>query len=75
MCFIRASPAPAPAPPPPAPAASAATPDPEPVIQVTIGRVEVRAIVSAPAAAPARAEPPRVGPPLEDYLANPGRFR
>jgi hypothetical protein len=47
-------------------AAEAHDPAPAPVIEVTIGRVEVRAEVSGPKPAPRRAAPPAMT--LEDYL-------
>jgi hypothetical protein len=52
----------------PAPAKPGATPEPPPTIQVHIGRVEVRAIMSP--APPPRPKPPRRGPTLslDEYL-------
>jgi hypothetical protein len=52
----------------PAPATPGATPEPPPTIQVRIGRVEVRAIMSP--APPPRAKAPRRGPALslDEYL-------
>lgn len=68
--IVRAAPAPPPAARPSEPVARE-TPPPAPTIQVTIGRIEVRAAAPAPRAASARPTPPKLT--LEEYLRDGGR--
>ena len=70
---VRTSSAPAIVPPNANPSEPAAreTPPPTPTIQVTIGRIEVRAAAPAPRASNARPTPPKLT--LQEYLRDGGR--
>jgi hypothetical protein len=75
--FTRPAPPPRPARREPAdPAAPAVTGDPPaPVIQVSVDRIEVRAVTPPPAAPPERPAAGATAPPLSDYLASLGDGR